>query len=219
MVWVDTGILLALGTNPELLTRFRRRYLGRAQVSRGVDREVRGISLAVSSSAKSDVGLMVRQAAKLAVQGLLVDSPQLRVYELQMSDLRQVDQIKQQLRAFSKGSESKHGGEAELIVLAVRQMQKSGKTQLMLANDGAASVVARGHGLLSRHIGDLIGEFGCADTELGELRCFQLYSEAIEVSTPPTHVRALSAAAFRCSMRSGTCNVCDELDALISPEP
>ncbi len=207
IVWPDTGVLLGLGTDQTLLDRFRAHYGGRVRVVRGVDREIRSHSLDNLAPNAADEDRARVAAATRVVQAFLIGPGVWPVVELSMADLTDVDTVREQLRALSDDPGRKHGGEAEIIVLASRAAASDGNRHVLLANDGPASVVAHRRGIPTRHIGDVLAEFACADPELSADQCLAACLLAMTVSKPrlavvPLVVKRSHAAELRLSVSS-----------------
>ena len=91
----------------------------------------------------------------------------------------------EQLKALSEVPGKRHSGEAELIVLAEKQAALGQGKHILLSNDGGASIVAGQHGISTRHIGDILAEFACADPDLAAEACMRAFNVAIRISAPP----------------------------------
>lgn len=208
VAWVDSGILLFVGTDEELPERFRAHYRGRVKVARGVEREVRG-----HSDARPDVDAPAADhqrvsAATRAVRELLLAGRSLPIETLQAADLDAVADVVEELKRLGdKGK--KHGGEAEVIVLAERLSKTSDRVHIVLTNDGGASIVADQHGLIARHTGDVLAEFACADHGLEPESCWQLFEQGAPVSQVPAHCRPRDREAFTCRRTGASCSACD----------
>ncbi len=211
-VWTDTGVLLFVGTQAELPGRFRAHFRNRVRVARTVDREVRSHSNR-SPAASAPVKDHQRvAAAALSVRELLLGGTGLPVAQVAMEDLGEVAKVAAELeRLGDPEAPKKHGGEAEVIVLAMREAEVSTRPQVLLTNDGGASVVASGRGLRSRHAGDVLAELACADPALDADTCWQQFSDGTPVSEIPLHWRPHSRSAFVCSKTGSGCGPCDAL--------
>ena len=104
--------------------------------------------------------------------------------------------VTEQLKALSEVPGKRHSGEAELIVLAEKQAALGQGKHILLSNDGGASIVAGQHGISTRHIGDILAEFACADPELAAEACMRAFNVAIRISAPPFSSRPTSVQAF-----------------------
>ncbi len=206
-VWPDTGILLLLGTADDLPGRFVRHYRGRARIPRKIENEVRGHS---SSRGATEGEQRKARAATAIVRALFLGDGTFPRPELTAADLPLVDKIILSLKNFPGGRGKAHGGEAELIALAVQQ-QATGRRQVLLANDGGASIVAALHNIPTRHGADLLAELACADPELPAARCLDLFKESCLVSAPPASCRPADDSVFRCSRSGSRCAPCDAL--------
>jgi hypothetical protein len=211
LVWPDTGVLLVIGSRSDLPERFRGHYKNRVRIAQPVDRELRGLSNRQEDSPPEAYNRSA--AAALAVRNLLVAQPPLQVVELTETDLPNVDLIREQLKGLSGDASKKHGGEAAVIVLSSRFKIETGKRQIFLSNDGAASVVARQHGIPTRHAGDVIAEISCADSSLGADECLSIFRDSLAISSPPAHCRPTTKDAFECDgNEDNSCPKCDGLD-------
>jgi hypothetical protein len=81
-----------------------------------------------------------------------------------------------------------------------------------MSNDGGASVVAGQHGISTRHIGDILAEFACADPDLAAEACMQGFNVAIRISAPPIDTRPTSVQAFTCARSATGCEQCERID-------
>lgn len=212
IVWPDTGILLVLGTDGQLLRRFRGRYGGKIRVADVVDREIRGLSEGVPGPDAPDTEYDRIAAATHAVRELLLGARSLPVVRLREQDLEEVAHVTEQLRALSDDKNKKHGGEAQIIVLAARTASEQGCRQVLLTNDGGASVVAHQHGIPARHAADVIAELACADASLTPEMCLAVFRASVPISAPPAHCRPTDAAAFTCRATSSGCAACDSTE-------
>lgn len=211
VVWPDTGVLLGLGTDEALLDRFRRHYRGRIRLTRLVCRELRAFSEQPTSGA-SDEDYDRIAAATRAVQALLIGESALPVTELADDDLTAVETVTEQLKALSEIPGKRHSGEAGLIVMAEKQAALGQGRHIILSNDGGASIVAGQHGISTRHIGDVLAEFACADPDLAANGCMQAFSAAIRISAPPFSSRPTSVQAFTCARSVTGCAQCEKID-------
>lgn len=207
VTWPDTGVLLALGTDQDLLDRFRKHYSGRFRITARVARELRIHASRTPDPYAPDEDFERQAAAARAVGSLL--GARTPLAELQRADLAEVDRVTQQLKAISDTNNRSHGGEAEIIVLAAQKMAAERKTQVLLSNDGGASIVADRYGIPTRHVGDILAEFACSDPDLAPETCLQVFRTAIVVSAPPAHCRQLDAAGFSCAATPDGCAACD----------
>lgn len=208
-VWPDAGILLLLGTAEDLPGRFARHYHGRARIPRKIENEVRGHS---SGGGTTDMEQRKSRAATAVVRALFLGSGTFPKLELTDADLPLVDRVITALKNLPGGKGKAHGGEAVLIALAVRHKRATGERQVLLSNDGGASVVAALHDVPTRHAGDVLAELACADTKLAPARCLKLFIASCLVSTPPASCRPADDSAFRCSRSGSACTPCDAVD-------
>lgn len=217
VAWPDTGVLLSVHAAPQppdsqedfdLPDRFRVHYRKRLRLAPRVASEIRSQSYGVGSS---DRDIRVASAAGLAYQRLLLGDRALTPVPLTDEDVDAVEKVKAQLRALPGASQDpkKHQGEAECIVLAEKAAAASSRRHLLLANDAGASVIAKQHGLPSRHAGDVLGELSCADADLDAATCLRRFKAGNDVSTVPPAVAPQDEAAFECaSAADGTCPIC-----------
>jgi hypothetical protein len=208
IVWPDTGVLLDLGTEQDLLDRFRRHYRGRIRLTKLVCRELRAFSEQPTGRA-SDVDYDRITAATRAVQTLLIGENALPVAELADQDLVAVGNVTEQLKALSEDPGKRHSGEAQLIVLAEKEAALGQNKHILLSNDGGASIVADQHGISTRHIGDVLAEFACADPDLAAETCMQAFIRAIRISAPPVRSRPTNVQAFTCARSATGCDQCE----------
>ena len=208
VIWPDTGVLLGLGTDKDLLDRFRLQYTGRIRIAKTVEAELRFHSNR-DTVGLSDVEYDRVTAATAVVNTLLVGPDRLLPVGVENGDLPEVARIAQQLKAISEDKAKRHGGEAEIIVLAVKQARPGGRVHILLTNDGGASIVADQHGLPSRHIGDVLAEFACGTPPLAPDACFTAFTAAVRLSAPPAHSRQSQVADFICFMTASGCANCD----------
>jgi len=90
---------------------------------------------------------------------------------------------------------------------------RSGPPQnVMLANDGPASKVAATHGVLTRHTGEVLAEFACANPARTAEGLLADFTYACNASKPPDDVRSTTPAAFRCRKTGGQCAPCGLLE-------
>jgi hypothetical protein len=208
VVWPDTGVLLGLGTEPDLLARFSGHYQGRIRIASVVARELRRHSERPTADLPSgDHDRVI--AATRAYQCLLLGSGRLERTEATEADLVEIAEVALQLRAQSESAGGRHGGEAEIIVLARRQAHGQQQKHILLTNDGGASIIAGRHGMPSRHFGDVLAEFACAQQDLDAGQCLRAFNGALPVSAPPAHCRPADAEYFTCVMTEDGCGLCD----------
>ena len=210
IVWPDTGVLLGLGTEQDLLDRFRRHYRGRIRLTALVCRELRALSEQPTGEASDDDYDRI-MAATRAVQTLLIGESALPVAELGDEDLTAVGNVTEQLKALSEDPGRRHSGEAQLIVLAEKQAALGESKHILLSNDGGASIVAGEHGISIRHIGDVLAEFACADPDLAAETCMQAFNVAIRISAPPVRSRPTNVQAFTCARSVTGCDQCERI--------
>jgi hypothetical protein len=201
-----------MGTSDDLSERFRQHYRGRVRVANSVSREVRGHSDATLAPDSTDQEFRKREAATRAVHGFLLGDRTLPLVKLQEEDLDEVAEVAAQLKALSRDKEKRHGGEAEIIVLALRAREAKGGRHILLANDGGASVVAASRGIPARHAADVLAELSCADSTLEAESCLAVFGLSLAVSAPPAHCRPADAEAFTCRAGRDGCPPCDSVD-------
>jgi len=208
VIWPDTGVLLGLGTDRDLLDRFRLQYKGRIRIAKTVEAELRFHSNR-DTAGLSDDEYDRLTAATTAINALLVGPNRLLPVGVENEDLPEVARIALQLKAISEDKAKRHGGEAEIIVLAAEQARPGGRVHILLTNDGGASIVADQHGLPSRHIGDVLAGFACGTPPLAPDACYTAFTAAVRLSAPPAHSRQSQAADFTCIMTALGCASCD----------
>jgi hypothetical protein len=211
VAWPDTGVLLVLGMHSDLPARFRDRYPGRINVATQVSREVRSHSDGQAGPNEPESIYLRVQAARAVVRSLLLGSGSLPILALEEGDLTAVDVARDQLAALSADPKKKHGGEAEIIVLARKNMRSDGPPQVMFTNDGAASVVASKMGVPSRHSGHLLAELACHDMEFTPAEALTYFTSSLIVTSPPRVALMLSEANYTCQAQAGVCKSCDLL--------
>ena len=204
--WPDTGLLLFVGTDPSIPPRLRARYGGRLRITPKVENEIRGHSLATGASDKE---LAIRDAATAAVRELLLGSHPLAKFSVEAEDLALIDKVLNQLKSLSSDAGKRHSGEAEIIAIAVRVRDKSGKPQVILGNDGDASLVAKRHGVYARHAADVLAEFACRDKSLEPSQCYALFTNSCAVTSPPKACWPPNEDAFICEGDATKCDSCD----------
>jgi hypothetical protein len=212
IVWPDTGLLLALGTDESLLERFRRHYRGRIRLAKRVAREVRLLSEDSTAPDARDQDFERVDAATRVVRSILLGTRALPLVELCAEDLADVGRVTEQLKALSDTGGKSHGGEAEIIVLAAKAANRNKTPQVLLANDGGASVIAHRYGVPTRHIGDLLAEFACSDLDFAPGSCLAAFNAAIRVSAPPARSRPTGVEGFTCSGTATGCVPCDNVE-------
>jgi hypothetical protein len=210
VVWPDTGVLLGLGTGKDLLDRFRLHYTGRIRIAKTVEAELRFRSNRDTSGLSDDEYDRV-SAATAAINALLVGPDRFLPIGVGNEDLPEVARIVQQLKAISEDKNKRHGGEAEIIVLAAKQARTGGCVHMLLTNDGGASIVAEQHRLQSRHVGDVLAEFACGTPPLAPEACYTAFTAAVRLSAPPSHSRQSQVEDFTCVMTLSGCADCDGL--------
>lgn len=206
VTWVDTGVLVSLGVKEGVPERFVALYGRRwLRTSITVVHEVRRLSKrAPQTPADRDVS----DAATAARAALLSRGRErLQVSQIGHEHLATRDQVRQQLRGLSANPKATHGGEAELITLAIADAASA--PQVLLSNDAGASVVADQRGLPTRHIGDILCEMACADATL---TCGSLYYELeamTAISRLERSVLPRSADALACRRSGDRCVPCE----------
>lgn len=219
VVWPDTSVLLSIHASPnppdshdshdecDMPARFRAHYRKRTRLAPRIAGEIRG--LAAGSGTSSAHAFRVSRAASTAYDRLLLGSSPLSPVALTLDDAKRVEKVKAQLRALPGADQSpgKHGGEAEIIVLAEKAAAGGGR-HVVLANDVGASVVAKAHGLSSRHAADVIAELSCSDPALDADTCLRRFRLGNDVSGVPRHCAPADATAFTCASNGSTCSLC-----------
>jgi hypothetical protein len=155
----------------------------------------------------------IRDSAAHVVQAFLLGDGVWPLVEPSMADLPEIATVTDQLKALSDDPDKKHGGEAEIIVLAARAAAADGQKHMLLANDGGASIVAHRRGIATRHIGDVLAEFACADRGFKPDQCFAAYTAALILSAPPANSRPGGVEAFTCIRAEGACISCERREA------
>lgn len=211
VAWPDTGVLLVLGMRSDLPARFRARYPGRINVATQVSREIRSHSNRQPEPQDPESNYLRVQAAHEVVRTLLLAGSSLPVRGLEEGDLPAVDIAREQLAALSEDPKKKHGGEAEIIVLARKATDADGPPQVMFTNDGAASVIADKMGLRSRHAGHLLAELSCHDATFTPAEALAHFTFSLEVTAPPRQALLLAEADYTCQSVAGECSSCDRM--------
>ena len=207
-VWADTGVLLFMGTHKDLPSRFRKHYSGRVRLTTSVDREVRGHSNASPDSSAPAADHQRVGAASRSVREFLLAGQLLPIEVLADEDLSAVAVVVEELKRLGDRGK-KHGGEAEIIVIAERLRATSNRPHILLTNDGGASTVAAQHGLPSRHAGDVLAELACANHDLDASTCWQRFQASEPISKIPEHCRPRGKDAFLCMGNKTSCTRCD----------
>lgn len=206
-VWPDTGVLLALGVSPDLPKRFRSLYSGRARVPRQVENELRGHSRPSAGAGQASKVA----AATSVVNALFIGHSAFPKPELKDEDMPLVERIRVALKGLPGAIGKSHGGEAVMIALAVRSGRESHARQVLLANDGGASVVAAAHGIATRHAADVFAEMACADPTLDADLCFENFKSACAISSPPASCTPNDRSYFACRKEGDSCRPCDSV--------
>lgn len=202
--WSDAGVLLCAGSDEEVFRLFRSHFGPRLRVPKVIENELRGLTDHPDHDR--------RWAAERVVRELFVGPGRIAVQEFRDDQLAEVDEIRMQLRKMPNGDRGDHGGEAAVITLATGVAKARGQVQVMLANDGNASEVARQRGLRTRHFADVLHEFTCAGLLTAE-RAFDLAERANQLSGIPRAARPAGVADFQCRAVAGACTACDHLKA------
>jgi hypothetical protein len=205
-IWPDTGIFLTLGTAPELPPVFTRHFRGRVRVPRKIRNELRGHS---NTQPATRHDYRRKQAATAAIKAFFIGDGVFPQPELTPNDIPLLDEILDALRNLPGGKGKGHSGEAELIALAVREARQTATRQVLLANDGGASVVAARYKVPSRHAADVLAEFSCGAHGVTPRRCLQIFQEACDISAPPAHCLPKDESFFVCIKSESGCSQCD----------
>jgi len=205
VTWVDTGVLVSLGVKEGVPERFAALYGRWLRTSITVVHEVRRLSKrAPQTAADRDVS----DAATAARAALLSRGRErLLVSRIGHEHLATRDQVRQQLRGLSANPNATHGGEAELIALAIADA--AGASHVLLSNDAGASVVADQRGLPTRHIGDILSEMACADATLTPGSLYTELQAMTAVSKLERSVLPRSADALACRKVGDRCVPCE----------
>lgn len=210
-LWPDTGVWLGLGHSAPLLATFLDRYESQLFVTDLVERELR--ALADAEDLSDEVDYDRRASARRVVDACLITGrKRARSVPLEADDLASFDQIRAQLEALPGEHAGGHKGEASIILKA--SARTGVRRQIMLANDGGASVVASHRGLVTRHIGDILCELVCGEN-LDANDAWVHYRRAERLSAPPAAVRPGGIHAFLCRAESMQCDRCDALEAAL----
>src|SRR5258708_5338206 len=102
IVWPDTGVLLALGTDATLLKRFRQLYGGRVRIARGVAHEIRRISETTLMDQATDADHERVNSAKKVVQAFLLAGGAFPVVQLEQQDLTAVADVTPKLHVLGQ---------------------------------------------------------------------------------------------------------------------
>lgn len=207
-LWLDAGILVFAGTDPETLERTSRHVGTRARVARAVDREVRGLARTRPDIDAPDVEHQRYAAATAAVGALLLGGLGVPIEELHEEELSLIEPIRSRLAALSNERTKRHGGEAELIVIAAREARSGRRRHVIMTNDAGASVVAGERGLPARHSGHILAEISCQDPELDAARCWALFQKGHTVSGVARNARPRGPDDFTCRRSGSTCEHC-----------
>jgi hypothetical protein len=175
-----------------------------------VGREVRGLSDGRPSWDASARDHDLVAAAKRIVTELLLGDGSFPKVDISTEDLPDVARITSQLKAVSREATKKHGGEAQIIVLA-KKASASGRRQVMLANDGSASIVAAHNGVPTRHAADVLAELSCGDAGLSPEDCLAMMQASFPVSAPPADCRPTASSSFDCYHDDEGCRFCEQL--------
>ena len=143
-----------------------------------------------------------------AVKHFLVPTSRLRTVDRSLADPKVRDDIRMKLRALAPDANSGHGGETDLIALAVAEKCASGRQQTLLANDAGASIVAHGYGIPTRHSGDVLAEFACADRSLEPQDLLKVFRRAVAVSGITGNAQPKTKQAFTCGHDGRSCGDC-----------
>ncbi|MET9250273.1 hypothetical protein [Nonomuraea sp. NPDC003709] len=198
-----------MGIIQHLAGRFVRQHGGRVRVPRIIEREVRNHARPGGATEREQ---RKAAAATAIVAAFFLGKSRFPQPELSTEDLPTVERIMEALKNLPGGMNKTHGGEAELIALAAREQKATGTRQVLLSNDGGASVVAARYQIPTRHAADVLAEFACADPGLSPTECTALFRSACEISAPPVVSRPADDSAFTCSHANGLCGPCDNAE-------
>lgn len=213
VTWVDTGIFLSIGKDQSLIDRFATHFGAWLQTSAKVVREVISFS-EIEDVADTETDHDRRSwASRVRTALLLGGTGRVQVRTLQDVDLPLRDEIVNQLRGLSSSGKSGHGGEAELIALAVLAARNAGAAQVLLSNDAGASVVADARGIVTRHMADVLRELLCADPALPAAELFAHYQGMLPVSSVERSVIATHHAELACQRSGVSCGICIATDS------
>lgn len=221
LAWIDTGTLCSLALRPAWLNRVIDLYAGSLVVTEAVASEVRRFVNGLGQRSVTENHLL-RLGATTAAQKL--DNQEIRVLPLSPTEeaIIELDRILRQLKEFEVAQNAKfhrpsdevasalkHTGEAHSIVNALRT-RAHGRETILLTNDGGAIAIARQNGIAWKHVGQLLVELACEDSQLNADRMYQDYLSitATFASVPTTH-RPADASDFVCAKGlDGSCTEC-----------
>lgn len=203
LTWVDTGVFLALGVDTELPDRFVRHFGEVLRTCRTVQGELAG-RYARKDAAPGDA---VASAAGAVLGALFMPHPRVQVQGRSRIDPTVRDEIVKRLKGLSANPTAQHGGEADLIALA-HAHSAGDTTQVLLANDSGASVVADAYGIPTRNCADVLAEMACADSSLEASDLYDVFEKMEGVSRVSSDARPRSDDYMRCRRTGATCTEC-----------
>ncbi|MFD8473384.1 hypothetical protein ACFV2E_15205 [Streptomyces globisporus] len=165
---------------------------------------------------------LLRLGANVAAQK--IKSGEIRKLPLSYSRgaVDELDRVLRQLREFEAAqnaqfsrmsdgvaSAHKHTGEAHSIVNALRTQASNHKT-VLLTNDGGAIAIAQRNGVPWKHVGQLLIELGCEDSELEPEGLYEDFASITsQFATVPKQYRPSSPKDFQCTKETdGSCMQC-----------
>lgn len=205
----DTGVLLAVGRKPAVLREFAAHYVDRITVLTAIRDEVRRKAKIPPALRRADDVHACDAAGKVMAHGIdpgllpVVASPP----PVTSADVTMATAVLAALQG-AGGDPRQHAGEAAVIVECARRNSLGSRQNVMLANDGPASLVAAAHGVLTRHAGDVLAEFACADPTRTAESLLADFTHACNATRPPEDVLPTTREAFRCRRAGGTCGPC-----------
>lgn len=221
LAWADTGALCSLALRPAKFSRLIDLYAGSLVVTEAVAGELRRLAGGAGQRWTPENPLL-RLGASNVVQKL--DSCEIRELPLAYSQeaIDELERVLRQLRDFeaaqnarfnrptgSVASAHKHTGEAHSIVNALRTQARNRKT-VLLTNDGGAIAIARQNGIPWKHVGQILIELGCEDSEITPE---DLYKDCVSITAKfaslPAAYQPAGPSDFVCTKTSdGSCPQC-----------
>ncbi len=207
-MFVDTGVLLAVGHDQRCADLIAQRYAGRLHVADLVVRELSRKARAGST----DLREVLVRAAAVCARTVLLDSKAAVVDTMASEDAPVFDSVLNQLvnlprRDGGTAHPDEHTGEAASIAIAVRYL-RGGDRVVFLTNDGNAGRAAMVNEIPTRHFGHVLAELACAGDYSAE-EAFLRFQFANKVSAIGAASSPTSTADFTCHGSQDTCARCD----------